>query len=164
MTRHVDLLIIGAGPAGMAAAVTARSHGLDVLVVDEQASPGGQIWRDIETTAGTSRATLLGGGYSEGAAAVARFRARGAAYAPRPQVWQIEPGPRAYMSRDGLASLVEARCLLLAIGAQERPVPFPGWTLPGVMTVGAAQILLKSSGQIPDAPVWIAGNGPLTLL
>jgi hypothetical protein len=60
--------------------------------------------------------------------------------------------------------MVEAGCLLLATGAQERPMPFPGWTLPGVMTVGAAQILLKSSGQIPDQPVWIAGNGPLVLL
>lgn len=164
MTRRADLLIIGAGPAGMAAAVTARRHGLDVLVVDEQPSPGGQIWRNIETTTGTPRARLLGAAYAEGAAAVARFRASGAAYEPCTQVWQIEPGPRAYMSHDGLAMLVEARCLLLATGAQERPAPFPGWTLPGVMTVGAAQILLKSSGQIPDAPVWIAGNGPLPLL
>ena len=49
--------------------------------------------------------------------------------------------------------------MLLATGAQERPVPFPGWTLPGVLTVGAAQILLKSCGQIPDKPVWIAGSG-----
>ena len=54
--------------------------------------------------------------------------------------------------------------MLLATGAQERPAPFPGWTLPGVMTVGAAQILLKTSGQIPTDPVWIAGNGPLALL
>ena len=53
---------------------------------------------------------------------------------------------------------------MLATGAQERPVPFPGWTLPGVLTVGAAQILLKSSGQIPDKPVWVAGSGPLPLL
>jgi NADPH-dependent 2,4-dienoyl-CoA reductase/sulfur reductase-like enzyme len=79
-------------------------------------------------------------------------------------VWQVEAGPRAFMTRDGRASSVEAGCLLLATGAQERPAPFPGWTLPGVMTVGAAQILLKTSGQIPDGPVWIAGNGPLALL
>lgn len=164
MSRLVDLLIIGAGPAGMAASVTARHHGLDVLVVDEQVAPGGQIWRNVEAMAATPRGRLLGASYAEGAEAVARFRASGAAYEPRTQVWQLEPGPRAYMTRDGTAALVEARCILLATGAQERPVPFPGWTLPGVMTVGAAQILLKSSGQIPDAPVWIAGNGPLPLL
>ena len=169
MSRRVDLLIVGAGPAGMAAAVAARRHGVDVLVVDEQPSPGGQIWRNVEVMARTSRGRQLGASYTEGATAVARFRASGAAYQPRTQVWQVEPGPgpsmaRAYLTRDGAASLVQAHCLLLATGAQERPVPFPGWTLPGVMTVGAAQILLKTSGQIPDAPVWIAGNGPLSLL
>ncbi len=164
MSRQVDLLVIGAGPAGMEAAVVARRHGLDVLVVDEQPSPGGQIWRNVEAVAGTPRGRLLGASYAEGAQAVARFRASGAAYEPRTQVWQVEPGPRAYLTRAGSAGLVEAGCLLLATGAQERPVPFPGWTLPGVMTVGAAQILLKSSGQIPHAPVWIAGNGPLPLL
>ncbi len=164
MSRNVDLLIIGAGPAGMSAAVTARRHGLDVLVVDEQPAPGGQIWRNVETMAATARGRLLGAAYAEGAGAVTRFRASGAAYEPGTQVWQVEPGPRAYMTRQGATSLVEARCLLLATGAQERPVPFEGWTLPGVLTVGAAQILLKSSGQIPDVPVWIAGNGPLPLL
>ena len=54
--------------------------------------------------------------------------------------------------------------MLLAIGAQERPVPFPGWTLPGVLTVGASQILLKAAAQVPERPVWIAGCGPLPLL
>jgi len=164
MSRRVDLLVVGAGPAGMAGAVMARRHGLDVLVVDEQPTPGGQIWRNVEAVAGTRRAALLGRSYAKGRAAVARFRASGAGYAPETQVWQIEPGPRAYMSHGGAASVVEAGCLMLATGAQERPAPFPGWTLPGVMTVGAAQILLKTSGQIPDQPVWIAGNGPLPLL
>jgi NADPH-dependent 2,4-dienoyl-CoA reductase/sulfur reductase-like enzyme len=169
MSQIVDLLIVGAGPAGMQAAVTARRHGLDVLVVDEQPSPGGQIWRNVEAVSGTPRAAILGSSYAGGGAAIARFRGSGAAYEPRTQVWQIEPGgtagpASAYMTRDGAAARAEARCLLLATGAQERPVPFPGWTLPGVMTVGAAQILLKSSGQIPDGPAWIAGNGPLPLL
>lgn len=54
--------------------------------------------------------------------------------------------------------------MLLSNGAQERPVPFEGWTLPGVMTVGAAQILLKSGGMLPEGKVWIAGAGPLPLL
>jgi NADPH-dependent 2,4-dienoyl-CoA reductase/sulfur reductase-like enzyme len=164
MSRRVDLLVVGAGPAGMAAAVMARRHGLDVLVVDEQPAPGGQIWCNVETVTGTPRAASLGAALRRGREAVARFRASGAAYAPQTQVWQIESGPRAYMTRDGATSLVEAGCLLLATGAQERPVPFPGWTLPGVMTVGAAQILLKAAGEIPDQPVWIAGNGPLPLL
>jgi hypothetical protein len=60
--------------------------------------------------------------------------------------------------------LIEPRFVLLATGAQERPMPFPGWQLPGVMTVGAAQILLKAARQIPEQPVWLAGTGPLLLL
>jgi NADPH-dependent 2,4-dienoyl-CoA reductase/sulfur reductase-like enzyme len=162
--RRVDVLIVGAGPAGMSAAVVARRYGLDVLVVDEQATPGGQIWRGVEAAAGTSRAAILGKSYEEGLATVSRFRASAAAYEPETQVWHVEPGPRAFVTRNGTTSSIDAGCLLLATGAQERPAPFPGWTLPGVMTVGAAQIVLKASGQIPAEPVWIAGNGPLSLL
>jgi NADPH-dependent 2,4-dienoyl-CoA reductase/sulfur reductase-like enzyme len=164
VSRRVDLLIVGAGPAGMSAAVMARRYGLDVLVVDEQPEPGGQIWRGVESVGGTTRAAILGKAYAEGLAVVGRFRASGVRYEPRTQVWQVESGPRAFMTRNGVASSVKAGALLLATGAQERPVPFPGWTLPGVMTIGAAQILLKSPGQIPAEPVWIAGNGPLAFL
>lgn len=164
MSRHVDLLIVGAGPAGMSAAVVARRYGLDVLVVDEQPTPGGQIWRNIEAVSGTARMDILGKAYAEGLDLVRQFRASSARYEPGTQVWQVETGPRAYVTRDGAASSIEADYLLLATGAQERPAPFPGWTLPGVMTIGAAQIVLKTSDQIPSEPVWIAGSGPLSLL
>jgi len=160
---RVDLLIVGAGPAGMAAAVRARQTGLNVLVIDDQPAPGGQIWRSIETMP-ASRGAILGRAYQEGRGLADVFRASGAGYEPGMQVWQIEPGFRVFVSRERQASTIEAKSVLLATGAQERPVPFPGWTLPGVMTVGAAQILLKSSGQIPSEPVWVAGSGPLPLL
>jgi NADPH-dependent 2,4-dienoyl-CoA reductase/sulfur reductase-like enzyme len=148
----------------MSAAIMAKRHGLDVLVVDEQAAPGGQIWRNVENVAGTPRADILGKAYVEGAEVVRRFRASGVAYEPETQVWHVEAGGRAFLRRDGATATVEAHWMLLATGAQERPAPFPGWTLPGVMTIGAAQIVLKSSGQIPAKPVWIAGTGPLPLL
>jgi thioredoxin reductase len=160
----IDLLIVGAGPAGMAAAVTARRHGLDVLVIDDQATPGGQIWRSVETVAATPRGARLGAAYRAGAEQASAFRASGTVYEPGSQLWQIEPGFRAFLTRDGKARTVKARAVILATGAQERPVPFPGWTLPGVLTVGAAQILLKTADEIPDKPVWIAGCGPLPLL
>jgi NADPH-dependent 2,4-dienoyl-CoA reductase/sulfur reductase-like enzyme len=160
----VDVLIVGAGPAGMAAAVAARRFGLDVMVVDDQPAPGGQIWRAIEAASGTSRAAVLGESYSAGLPSAQAFRASGASYEPRTQLWHIEPGFRAFLSREGRSWTLQARAVVLATGAQERPVPFPGWTLPGVLTVGAAQILLKSSGQVPDKPVWVAGSGPLPLL
>jgi len=162
--NSVDLLIIGAGPAGMAAAIEARRHGVDVLVIDDQPEPGGQIWRSVETVAAEPRGVLLGKTYQAGKASAEAFRASGARYEPSTQLWQIEPGFRAFVTRDRQASVIQAKSVILATGAQERPVPFPGWTLPGVLTVGAAQILLKTSGQIPDRPVWIAGSGPLPLL
>lgn len=164
MSEHTDLLIVGAGPAGMAAAVTARRHGLSVRVVDDQPAPGGQIWRGIETVAATPRAKRLGESYLSGAERAAAFRVCGALYEPDSQLWQIEPGFRAFITRGGKARIATAQAIILATGAQERPVPFPGWTLPGVLTVGAAQILLKTADSVPEKPVWIAGCGPLPLL
>src|SRR5262249_30910789 len=136
MTRtDTDLFIVGAGPASMAAAVTARRHGLSVRVVDDQPAPGGQIWRAIETVAATAGAAPLRGGYQAGAARAVAFRSCGAVYEPHSQVWQIEPALQAFITSSGRAKKIGAKAIILATGAQERPAPFPGWTLPGVMTV-----------------------------
>jgi NADPH-dependent 2,4-dienoyl-CoA reductase/sulfur reductase-like enzyme len=164
MMRRFDVVVIGAGPAGMSAAIGMRSHGLSVLVVDEQPAPGGQIWRAVEAVAPTPTGALLGSEYRAGVRLAVRFRDCGALYEPLTQVWQVEPNWRVYMTRDARAEVVCAKQIVLALGAQERPAPFPGWTLPGVLTVGAAQILLKTSREIPSKPVWVAGSGPLPLL
>lgn len=146
----------------MAAAVAARRYDLRVMVVDDQPAPGGQIWRSVELAKG--RDHVLGASYAAGRAVTEAFRASGALYQAEAQLWNVEPGLRAFISWDRRTHIVEAAALMLASGAQERPAPFPGWTLPGVLTVGAAQILLKNAGQIPAQPVWIAGSGPLPLL
>src|SRR5690625_7773831 len=75
-----------------------------------------------------------------------------------------QEGWKVYMSNEDRAHTFFSKKIILATGAQERPMPFPGWTLPGVLTVGAAQIALKTSAEIPAEPVWIAGSGPLVLL
>lgn len=159
-----DLVVIGAGPAGLAAGTCAARSGLSVLLLDEQPTPGGQIWRSVEGVADSSTGDILGPEYQSGAQRVAEFRASGAIYEAGVRVWQVEPGWTIFASRGGEARCLRAKRVLLATGAQERPVPFPGWTTPGVMTVGAAQIVLKSSREIPQDPVWVAGNGPLPLL
>lgn len=164
MKREFDVVVIGAGPAGMSAAIGLRGQGLSVLVVDEQPAPGGQIWRAVEAVAATPTGRLLGDEYRAGASLAERFRSCGAFYEPDTQVWQIEPDWHVYMTCKGRAEVVRAARVVLALGAQERPAPFPGWTLPGVLTVGAAQILLKTSRQVPAGPVWVAGSGPLPLL
>jgi thioredoxin reductase len=162
MSGKHDLVIVGAGPAGLAAAVKARGLGLDVVVLDEQPAPSGQVWRALEAQATRNEAWLPRDARVE--ALIADFRSCAADYRPNRKVWQVEPGFTVFASANGRTDRIEAQAVLLATGAQERPAPFPGWTLPGVMTVGAAQILLKSSGQIPDEPVFIAGSGPLLLL
>jgi thioredoxin reductase len=167
--RTFDLLIVGSGPAGMSAAIRAAKFGLSVVVADEQSAPGGQIWRAIEANVAARSEKVFGAAYRAGEEVVRRFRASKALYEPNTRVWQIErasgnDGWDVFMSRGTTAERVNARRVLLATGAQERPQPFPGWTLPGVMTVGAAQILQKTSRQIPEHPVWVAGSGPLPLL
>jgi len=162
----VDLAIVGAGPAGMAAAITARSLGLACVVLDEQSEPGGQIYRSVERVA-WQRPRLfdvLGEDYAAGLDLVRAFRASGAEHRPGTSVWQVDGERRVYtLTAEGASSFTAGR-VLIATGAMERPMPVPGWTLPGVMTCGAAQVLLKSAGVVPEGRVVLAGAGPLLIL
>lgn len=161
MARY-DAVVIGAGPAGLSAAGLLAAKGAKTLLVDEHAAPGGQIYRAIE---GASAAQLraLGPDYARGAETVRRFRASGAEYWPGATLWHATPNRELWISRDGASEVVTAELVILATGAQERPVPLPGWTLPGVMTCGALQILLKSGGLLAEGAV-LAGSGPLLYL
>ena len=161
-----ELAIVGAGPAGMAAAAAAARRGISTLLFDEQAAPGGQIYRGVTSTP-LQRRELLGDDYWHGKGLVDALLRSGAGYAPRSVVWaatRLGDGFELAVSRDGAAHLVRAAHLIIATGAQERPFPIPGWTLPGVMTVGAAQILLKTAGLVPGAGTVVAGSGPLLYL
>lgn len=164
-----DLVIVGAGPAGLAAAAEAQFHELDALVLDEQPEPGGQIYRSAARVAERRSADLgfLGADYARGATLVAA--AAGVERRQSATVWQIGPrggdGAREVIwSEAGQAQRAWTRAVLIASGAMERPVPVPGWTLPGVTTVGALQVALKQSGIYPTGRVVIAGSGPLPLL
>lgn len=155
---NVDLIIVGGGPAGVSAAIEARRRGMSVLLLDENAAPGGRIWQALETR---------GAKDADDAAALEilrSFRACGAEARWRATVWTIEPEGVVYWSEAGRTCSARGRFILLATGTTERPVPIPGWTLPGVMTVGAAQIALKTGGLVPSGQSWIAGQGPLVLL
>ncbi|RUV97485.1 FAD-binding protein [Mesorhizobium sp. M5C.F.Ca.IN.020.14.1.1] len=162
--RIFDLVIVGAGPAGMAAARRAVGGGLSTVVLDSEQQPGGQIWRNALGNATSSVVDVLGSEYRRGVQQVQAFLSSGAEYVPGAQVSRLEHGWIVEYVKDNAIHFVKGKHLLLATGAQERPVPFSGWTLPGVMTVGAAQILLKTAGQLPQGPVVVVGNGPLPLL
>lgn len=161
--EQYDLAIVGAGPAGLAAATLAARLGLDTVLFDEQTAPGGQIYRAVTETPVGERA-LLGEDYWHGAELVGPFMESGAQYVPGATVWSISREREIGISVGGGSRLLTARHIVLATGALERPFPIPGWTLPGVMTCGAAQILLKSSALVARGKVVLAGMGPLLWL
>ncbi|MCP3169795.1 NAD(P)/FAD-dependent oxidoreductase [Myxococcus qinghaiensis] len=153
MREVCDLVVVGAGPGGLAAACRAAEAGLDVLVLDAQPEPGGQVWRG-EARQGSNR--LARRWLTRFSASGARFRpgARVIA-APEPGVLLVEEGPSSFAVRYGRA--------VLATGARERFLPFPGWTLPGVLGVSGLQVLVKDGLPIRGKRVVLAGTGPLLL-
>ena len=104
----------------------------------------------------------IGADYARGEALVREFRQSPATFLGGANVWHLAPG-RAYVSHQGTSHVMQARQILIATGAMERPVPLPGWTLPGVLGAGAADVLLKSASMLPEGPVVLCGNGPLIL-
>ncbi|QEZ43598.1 FAD/NAD(P)-dependent oxidoreductase [Cupriavidus oxalaticus] len=159
----VDIAIVGAGPAGMAAAVAAAATGARVALLDEQEACGGQIYRSIQS-APPERLRILGPDYAAGRALADRFAASGAQHITGAAVWQVTREHTVHYLRNGSVASLQARQVILCTGAMERPFPIPGWTLPGVLTAGAAQILLKSADVVPAEPVVLAGCGPLLYL
>lgn len=159
----VDVAVIGAGPAGMSAAVAAAGAGASVVLLDEQAGPGGQIYRAITQT-DARRLELLGPDYADGRALAAAFAASGARHEAGVAVWEVTRDRTVHGLRDGGVRSWQAQRVVLATGAMERPFPITGWTLPGVMTAGAAQILLKTAQAVPAGELVLAGCGPLLYL
>lgn len=161
--ERYDVAVVGAGAAGLAAASECARAGLATVLFDEQPGPGGQIYRAITTTPLADR-SVLGADYWHGETLVREFERAGVAYAPLSVVWAVTPVSGCFevgVSHEGSARLVAVKHAILATGALERPFPIPGWTLPGVMMAGAAQILLKSSGLVPEGRLVLAGSGPL---
>ena len=157
---RVDVAVVGAGPAGGNAALEAARHRLSVALIEESPAPGGQVWRAPAPglDAGADTDARAGAAMRAAIAAAPIERRLGA------RVWLIgreAHGWRIDLVREGGAETVRADALLLATGAHERIVPFPGWILPGVIGLAAATILLKSQRVLPGQRVVVAGCGPL---
>ncbi len=158
-----DLIIIGAGPAGMSAALTAATLGLKTVLLDEQPRAGGQIYRNV-TAVDPIVAELLGPDYLHGRPLAERLARSGVEVRQGALVWDVARDLTVTALQHGQSFQLRAPQLIAATGAMERASPIPGWTLPGVMNAGAAQIALKGTGSVPSGPVVLAGGGPLLLL
>jgi NADPH-dependent 2,4-dienoyl-CoA reductase/sulfur reductase-like enzyme len=154
--------IVGAGPAGLRAAETLIAAGLRPVVIDEAERAGGQIYRQPPRGAERPLADLYGFEASKAAAlhAVGTRLSASADYRPRTLVWNVSGGRLNLLGPGGQETLAFDR-LLLATGAMDRVLPFPGWTLPGVFTLGGAQIALKAQGLAIGDRVVLVGAGPL---
>jgi len=158
-----DIAIIGAGPAGMAAAAEAGGRGCSVLLLDENQGLGGQVHRSVEASP-LAAIPQLAAVPAAGRALAAATRAAEVEFLPGATAWHLDAARSLGVSAGGAARMIAARRVIVATGAQERPMPVPGWTLPGVMSVGAAQTMLKAQALVPEGRVVIAGCGPLVWL
>ena len=158
---QADVGIVGAGPGGMAAAVELARQGLSVTILDEGMRAGGQIFRQLpegcaspdypEPPSHEQGHVLL---HDLGASAVRVVNSA--------VVWDAEPG-RLWFEHEGRSAELTCRAIVLAPGAYDRFVPFPGWTLPGVISAGAAQVMVRGFGVQPGQRALVAGTGPLLL-
>lgn len=157
-----DIAIIGAGPAGMSAAITATKAGARVVVLDDKPRSGGQIYRNVDASP-LAKPAVLGADYLKGGEITAAFKRCAAEHIHGVNVWHAGDNGELLFSLDGETQRLTARQIIVATGAMERPFPIPGWHLPGVMSAGSAQVMLKSDGLVRDGAVF-AGTGPLLYL
>ena len=175
--EHADVVVVGAGPAGLASALALAGHGAKVVVVDERPRPGGQIYRQPPST-------FVGAGLPHGRAydagrklLAAAEEAQGIDWRTGTLAWGLfEPQDAGLDRSDGAAAWVlgladahgvdrlAAQRVLVAAGAYDLPVAFPGWTLPGVMTAGGVQAFVKGDKLVPGRRFVLAGAHPLLLV
>ena len=149
---HARVVIVGAGPAGLAAALRASAAGLDVILLDAAPQAGGQIWRARQGAAAEPVARAL-----------ARLAPAGVRVMAGTRVVMVLPGRTLLVDGPDGAQRLRWNKLVLATGARERLLPFPGWTLPGVFGAGGLQALVKGGWPIAGRRVLVAGSGPLLL-
>jgi len=158
-----DIAVVGAGPAGLHAALAAARGGASVVLLDEYPEPGGQFYRQLPTDFEVPDRNRLDPDFTKGDGLLGEVRASGITLLNEASVWgSFEGGLLEVMHRRRAIS-VRARRIVVATGAIERPGVFPGWDLPGVMTPGGAQTLVKGQGVLPGERIVLAGSGPFLL-
>jgi len=157
----IDLAVIGAGPAGVPAAVTAARAGARVTLIDENGLPGGQYFKQTVVTTAGDLPPLLAENFRQGRDLLADLSHPNITFLSHTLVWNLTPDRTLSLFGPDGPQTRTARQVIIAAGAHERVMPFPGWTLPGVMTVGGAQLLLKGQRLLAGRRILLAGTGPL---
>lgn len=163
MTRK-DLIIIGAGPAGLSAAAESARHGLDVLVFDENDRPGGQLFKQIHKFFGSKEHRAKTRGYRIGADLLQEAQDSGAQVCLNSTVTGVYQDKEVTVDIDGKTEHYKADAIIVATGASEKIVPFEGWTLPGVIGAGAAQTMMNIHGLKPGDNILMLGSGNVGLV
>ncbi len=161
--ERTDLAIIGSGPAGLAAAAEAVEHGVSVTLLDEDIQGGGQYFRQFPPTFQKTARLLFEGDETRASSLLQVLEHPRVKYFPQTTVWGLFEDRIIAYARGTDSGRLSAEHIIVAAGAYDRPVPFPGWTLPNVMTAGGVLNLLKGQGVIPGGRVLVSGNGPITL-
>ena len=160
---QTTVAVVGGGPAGMAAARELSGHGVDTLLLDEGHRLGGQIFRQHPPDFVSGVAPrYTAPSHAAGHRLIEGVESSQVQVASGVTVWDVEPG-RVFAQAHGELLTVEAEYVLLATGAMDRVLPFPGWTLPGVITPGAAQVMVRGQMVKPGKRAVVAGTGPLLL-
>jgi thioredoxin reductase len=161
MTQRAEVLVVGAGPAGIAAAIEASKLGAEVLLIDENPQPGGQIYAQPPPTL-TFEARKKE--QQRGRRLIAALKDQGIELLSDTLAWAAFPEKTIAICHEGHTRTIQAGALIVAAGATEYVAPFPGWTLPGVMTAGGAGRLVRTQGLLPGHRVVLSGSGPQLLV
>lgn len=158
-----EVAVIGAGPAGLSAANIASRHGAKVVLIDENDKPGGQLFKQIHKFFGSKTHYAAVRGIDIGAQLLAEAKGLGVRVLLNTTVWGVFD-KRIAVHRNAVTGTIRAEQIIIATGGQEKPLRFPGWTLPGVMTAGAAQTLMNLHRVLPGHRVLMVGSGNIGLI
>jgi len=164
--REIELAIIGAGPAGICAAIEAAKSNVPVTVIDENLRPGGQIYRRLTDAFAVTDENKLGKDYVQGTKLITELEHYSSKIEliENAPVWGIFTDKEIAFLHEDKSEGLKARKLILAEGAYDRPMPFPGWTLPGVFAAGGTLRMVKIERVLPGERLLLAGTGPLQLV
>jgi len=159
-----DVAVIGAGPAGLAAAIEAASCGARVWVFDENLKPGGQLFKQIHRFFGSREHQAGIRGFQIGQKLLQETKENGVKVFLESVVWGYFPGNELGIADKERLYTIKAKKIIVATGASENPLHFPGWTLPGVMGAGAAQTMMNLHRILPGRKIVMVGGGNVGLI